>query len=366
MWTRLIVFAMSVSSMTVSANVQQESAVTSFENAPSFANAATMLRRLGHGLQFRQTALDAQKNGINLALFTLVPKNEQWMLVLPQRVESGQTGLLVWLASNDDGHVPQAVREAALNSGLAVISAMDGGEKQPLIERRAALALIGAYGYGKTHAVDPGRIFVGGTGPSAELAILLAMGYPDIFSGVLAIDGAASIGSQEVPVPLHQLLSIARNRSDIAFVATNAKARNEATSAASSFHDLCIPGARVYPVDDALSTSAMSVVLQEIEGSASFTQDEGCLSNVKAGIERGLADLANHVNRKQWPRASDLLLDLHLRYGGLVEAEVVENWDRIVPEYQNLSLQAAEHLIRSPSNLKQFIAPKPLPRPKSQ
>ena len=75
---------------------------------------------------------------------------------------------------------------------------MPPGETAPVPEGRGLLA---AYNLMERFHADPDRVFVGGFSGGSRIAMRLALGYPDLFHGVLLNAGGDPLGNAEAGAP---------------------------------------------------------------------------------------------------------------------------------------------------------------------
>ena len=78
---------------------------------------------------------------------------------------------------------------------MLVVSAAHSGNDEATFARREPLALLAAHNIRKQYPVDSDRIYIAGFSGGSRIALRLALGYPDVFRGVILNAGSAPIGS---------------------------------------------------------------------------------------------------------------------------------------------------------------------------
>lgn len=334
------------------------------KEAPPYANAASILRRVSHGLVYRSTVASAAQDRTDLTLFTVNPAEETWSVVVPEAPADGRFGAIAWIPATDDAAIPDDIREAAASEGWLIIVARNSGDDQPVLERRLALALIGTQWLNANYPVDKQRIIVGGEGDGAAIALQLAVGYADIYSSALAVRGGVPLGSEALAVPVKPLPDFLRQRSDIVFI--SGKPDDDIEEAAASFRDFCVSGTRLLtvPKNGSVADTARTA-LASIAASESHAVDAACLARYNAARDEDLAELDDIFTNSRWRHARIKLLEAHFKYGGLIEDRVFQYADRYAEEYDDLYAQAAEFVRTGPRMgvLPDFVPPPPKPFP---
>lgn len=143
----------------------------------------TILKRLGHGLRIvRQEDPSAGLLDLERASFrTRIHGTYQ---------ASRPAGLLVWMDPSDEGVLPETWGTVFDQRNLIAVAPNAAGGNH-YAWNRAGLALAAVHGLMERYAIDPNRVYVAGRGSGARMVSRLALGWPDVFQGGLAIGGAA-------------------------------------------------------------------------------------------------------------------------------------------------------------------------------
>lgn len=100
-------------------------------------------------------------------------------------------GVIVWVSPFDNGSIPDGLRAAFDERHLIWIAANDAGNDRHIFPR-AGLALDAAENIAHAYHVDRDRIFVSGLSGGGRMAAMLAVDYPDVFSGGFPIIGVTT------------------------------------------------------------------------------------------------------------------------------------------------------------------------------
>lgn len=141
-----------------------------------------------------RSALDAQTQrhriGIgNMERYAL--KDATFEVRVPQEYDPAVAhGLFVWVNAGNRGGMPRAWGELFDKHKLIFISANDSGNDRAVVVR-FGLALDGVHNLCKLYNIDPSRIYVGGISGGGKVASMLAVIYPDVFSGAVPVVGVS-------------------------------------------------------------------------------------------------------------------------------------------------------------------------------
>jgi predicted esterase len=121
-------------------------------------------------------------------------------LYVPAQMPPGGYALMVFVPPWDLPVVPSRWMPVLERHGLIFVTAANSGNDTSTLDRRAPLALIAAQNVMNRYPVDPRRVYIGGLSGGSRVALRLALGYPDLFHGVLLNAGSGPIGKL-FPVP---------------------------------------------------------------------------------------------------------------------------------------------------------------------
>lgn len=114
--------------------------------------------------------------------------DESFELYVPQRGESSPFGVIVWISSSDRGAPPRNWTALLEKHHLIFIGANKSGNDRPL-GVRVGLALDAMQNLKSQLPIDEKRIYASGISGGAKIASLLAVAYPDVFSGCFPLCG---------------------------------------------------------------------------------------------------------------------------------------------------------------------------------
>lgn len=132
-------------------------------------------------------------------------------------------GLLVWVSAGERGFIPEGWDSLMDKHKLIWVGANRSGNRHNVPGRRMALALDAVYNIKKMYNIDPNRIYVSGISGGGRVASILAMHYPDVFSGGIFVVGVECWEAIEVtgkpgqfyrpmPRPQSKYLAMAKER----------------------------------------------------------------------------------------------------------------------------------------------------------
>ena len=127
--------------------------------------------------------------------------SEKFVLYVPAQEPPQGYALLVFVPPWEDARLPQQWINALDREGMIFVSAAKSGNDANVLDRREPLALLAAHNMRQRYRLDPERIYVGGFSGGSRVALRLALGYPDLFRGVLLNAGSDAIGDAQVPLP---------------------------------------------------------------------------------------------------------------------------------------------------------------------
>ena len=214
--------------------------------APLAANSVLAERLLGPTTRARLAAAFAA-GGKAVAAFALPGPEPLAIHVPPAPPPAAGYGLLVFVPPWEDARLPSGWAAALDRAGVIAVTAARFGNSQDVERRRVPLALTAADAVIRAYPVDRARVFVGGFSGGSRVAWLLAVGWPDVFGGVLLDAGSDAIGRGGVAVPPPARRALLE-RSRIVFATGRDDAENLARDAdtRASLADWCL-AAEVVP-----------------------------------------------------------------------------------------------------------------------
>ena len=98
-------------------------------------------------------------------------------------------GLLVWISASERSDMPKKWDALMDKHKLIWIGAHRSGNRHKVPGRRMPLALDAVFNMKRMYHIDTDRIYVSGASGGGRVASILAMHYPDIFSGGIFVVG---------------------------------------------------------------------------------------------------------------------------------------------------------------------------------
>lgn len=267
---------------------------------------------------------------------TIVAGEEQFDLYVPSQAPTAGYGVLVFVPPVARFAVPAEWTAVLDDAGIIYIAARRSGNRQDTLDRRIPLALH-AYEHVRTrYRLDPQRVFVSGFSGGSRVAQRIAVGYPDVFRGVLLIGGSDPIGADGFPPAPRALMQLFQSRSRVVFATGGDDHANRGRDASSRrvMQTLCVQGLSQVPqlrvghwIPPAHGFArALTALQQPVPRSAAL---EPCRARLDAAIDRALRDVERLLAAGDVRQAGKRLGALDDRYGGLAPPRVIELARRI-------------------------------------
>ena len=262
--------------------------------------------------------------------------HERFAIYVPAKVPPHAYALLVFVPPWQDAIVPAAWIAALDRHGVIFVSAANSGNDANLIDRREPLALLAAQNIMRRYPIDPQRIYIGGFSGGSRVAMRVALGYPDLFHGVLLDAGSDPIGEQ-IPLPPAELFRQFQDSTRLVYVTGQHDDANLAMDVLSrkSMQTWCVsivdietaPWAWHAPIDPAVLDHALHM----LEKDTQHNPDQ--LADCRAYIERQLTDQLQQVTtllaNGRRDDARTLLDKIDAHYGGLAAPRSIELAEKI-------------------------------------
>jgi pimeloyl-ACP methyl ester carboxylesterase len=258
---------------------------------------------------------------------------ERFLLYVPRVPADRGYRLLVFVPPWNDAKLPSDWAPVLEREHTIFVTATESGNGISIFSRREPLALIAAENVLHQFPVDRDRVYVGGFSGGARVALRLALGYPDLFRGVLLDAGSDPIGDAQAPLPPAELFRTFQQSTRLVFLTgddDDINIEHDAESRLSmmngcvyDLHTMTISHAD-HSLTDSLSLRRALDTLLADQPPASLRRLTAC----RARIERELAaDMAHvlallHRDRPQAARA--LLRGIDARYGGLAAPQSID------------------------------------------
>ncbi len=209
-WRGLLLTCLGLVSTVIAAN-EAASGVTGllgdvvFNQYAPLSSSAELARRLVSPLNARRLQQQAAATGAAIRDQPIDLAQERFALYVPPKAPPGGYALLVFVPPWNEAKVPPEWIATLQKQGVILVTAANIGNDANVLDRREPVALLAAYNTMSRYRVDPRRVYVGGFSGGSRVALRLALGYPDLFRGVLLDAGSDVIGEQ-IPLPPRDLL----------------------------------------------------------------------------------------------------------------------------------------------------------------
>jgi len=257
---------------------------------------------------------------------------EHFLVYVPSKKPPEGYALFVFVPPWDEPRLPPDWVPILDEKGVVFVSAWHSSNEADVRTRREPLALIAAANLIEEYNVDPSRVLVGGFSGGAEVAMRLALAYPDLFRGAFMNSGNDTIGNIQTPIPPADLFRKFQEDSRLFYVVGDGDGTrvNHQNASAQSMRDWCVAHVdhRVMPHmgHDVASARALEVALTALLGPAESAP--GDLSSCRAGLDSKRAAKLQIVkgllakgDRAAARRALD---DLDAEFGGLAAPESLD------------------------------------------
>jgi hypothetical protein len=294
-----------------------------------------LLRRLISPLAAAQVEQMLHRSSQHLIEQSLDLAGERFTLYVPPRPPPAGYGLLVFVPPGETAPIPEGWGPVLDQFGVIFVSAERSGNDENVLARREPLALLAAYNLMQRFHVDPDRVFVGGFSGGSRIAMRLALGYPDLFHGVLLNAGSDPLGNSEAgapPLPPRDLWLRFQESSHLVYVTGERDLTHLGSDAASlqSMRRWCVfaldvvtdPGAGHQPATPkALGAALHALTARGTPGAAKLT---ACRADFNRVLDGQLEKVQALETAGQRDAARKLLLDIDRRYGGLAAPRTLE------------------------------------------
>jgi hypothetical protein len=273
--------------------------------------------------------------------YTLDIKAERFSVYVPDAAPPpAGYALMVYVPPWNEAAVPRRWRPVLDDAGMLFVTAAASGNDAPVLPRRAALALHAAANVAARWPVDPARIYVGGFSGGARVALHLAIGYPDVFSGALVDGSSDTIGSFLVPFPPTGLLHRAQEHLRLVYAWGTADTPNADGAAFSivSARRACLPRTARLPMPDRghqpvdAGTFRRALHLLEEPREVDDALDD-CRARLQQRSDEALAGVRELQAAGRLEKAREALGKLDAQFGHLALPQSLE-LDRELPRHE--------------------------------
>lgn len=308
-----------------------------FSDYTPLSGAAELTRRLMSPLNALRVSRVLQRSGTTLRDQVIDLSHEKFAVYVPMREPPDGYSLLVFVPPWPQAEVPRKFIPALDRHGTIFVSAAHSGNEADVLDRRDPLALLAAENIKRRYHVDPTRVYIGGFSGGARIALRIALGYPDVFTGALLDAGSDPIGGAEIPLPPAELLRRFQETTRVVYV-TGARDEDHLQMDVVSRKSL-----ESWCVFD-LVTIDMPWVAHELADTGAFNSALRALADRKPGVTNKLSTCRSRLEGEVTSQldqverlessgnradAGSLLQKLDARFGGLAGPRSIQLAERI-------------------------------------
>lgn len=307
-----------------------------FDQYTDAATSSQLIHRLLSPLNAQRIRQQAAATGITIREQPLDLSKERFTLYVPTHEPAEGYALLVFVPPWDEAQVPLTWIPVLERRGILLVTAARSGNDMDVLDRREPLALLAAGNAMSRYHVDPRRVFIGGFSGGSRIALRIALGYADLFHGVLLDAGSDVLGVQ-LPLPTRELLDQFQTSTRVVYLTGASDTSRQVADRESrqSLKHWCITDidTRTIPWTghELADPSALDRALESLDRHG--TDDPTALSDCRAHIDKDLnaqldaaeASLA-HGDREH---ARSQLQSIDAHFGGLAAPRSVELTSRL-------------------------------------
>jgi pimeloyl-ACP methyl ester carboxylesterase len=303
-----------------------------FSEYSALASTQELVRRLVSPLGALRATQAAAQEGKTLRGQPIDLAGERFSIYVPRDSPGHRYSLLVFVPPWPRAEVPAQWIPALDRHDMILVTAARSGNDTSAVDRREPLALLAAHNVLAQYAVDPQRVYVGGFSGGSRVALRLALGYPELFHGVLLNAGSDPIGNADVPLPPAELFQQFQDSMRLVYVSGERDDAHLVDDAHSrqSLERWCVfdvdtqsePRVGHEPADASAFGRALDALLRHVVTPPARLAD--CRARIAAQLSRDLQQVEAAFTRGDTAAAKRLLGGLDTRYGGLAAPRSVE------------------------------------------
>jgi len=302
---------------------------------------AELVRRLSSPLSAVRIEQAAEQAGRTLHGQAIDLTRERYSVYVPEHPHSasGAYSLLVFIPPGARPEVPRHWIPALNRYNTILVLAANSGNEAPTTDRREPLALLAMHNITAHYPVDPHQVYIGGFSGGARVALRLALGYPDVFRGVLLNAGSDSIGSADVPLPPADLFRRFQEDTRLVYLTGERDEENLARDVQSrrSLDKWCVYDvvtlSELRAAHELADTASFGRALQELSGERHSNPGklEGCRTRIDQELKARIGQVENALARGDMNDARRVLSEIDAQYGGLAAPRSVELAEHSTP-----------------------------------
>ena len=296
-----------------------------FTEYSDYSRSEELVRRLFSPLNALRIDRAATRLGKTLREQAIELANERFAVYVPASAPPQGYSLLVFVPPWSTDEVPAYWTSVLDSHGMIFVSAANSGNDANVFDRREPLALLAAKNLADRYPIDPRHIFIGGFSGGSKVALRLALGYPDLFHGVLLNAGSDPIGDEHVPLPPADLFHRFQASMRVVYVTGELDSLhlNEDTRSRQSLQRWCVfnvvaanePWSEHKPAPAAAFGHALDLLLEDASVDAGRLAQ--CRAHVESEMDASLGKAESLLAQGKSSAAHHLLERIDGRFGGL-------------------------------------------------
>ncbi len=307
-----------------------------FDQYPDLATSSQLIRRLLSPLSAQRIRQQAHATGITIREQPIDLSKERFAVYVPTHAPPDGYALMVFVPPWDEAQIPLTWIPVLERRGIVLVTAAQSGNDEDVLDRREPLALLAAGNAMSRYHIDPRRVFVSGFSGGSRVALRLALGYADLFHGVL-LDAGSDVLGQQLPLPPRELLEQFQTSTRVVYLtgATDTSRQEADRQSRQSLQRWCITDidARTIPWTghEIADPSALDRALGSLD--RHVPDDAAALTTCRARIDQDLGARLDAVEaalaRGDRDHARSQLQDIDAHFGGLAAPRSIELSSRL-------------------------------------
>jgi hypothetical protein len=305
--------------------------------SPLFSN-AQIVRRLLSPLAQESVRDILARTHKTLSPYPLDLATERFLVYVPSTAPPPDGyALLVFVPPWEHAALPFGWRLQLDRYRVIFVTAARAGNPEAVLSRRVPLALAAEANVVREYPIDRKRIYAGGFSGGSRVALRIALGFPDVFSGALLNAGADPLGVADPwggpdTLPPRDLWQRFQSSSRLVYVTGELDTPNLASDASSvqSMRERCVFDVETHETHDAghelMSPEVFGRALDRLLHAAppDPARLNACRSHLRAELEERLSQAQTLISNGRRAATRKLLLKIDQHYGGLAAPRTLQ------------------------------------------
>jgi predicted esterase len=305
--------------------------------SPLFSN-AKIVRRLLSPLAQESVREILARTHKTLSPYPLDLTKERFLAYVPSAAPPPNGyALLVFVPPWEQASIPFDWSVQLDRYGVILVTPAQGGNAQAVLSRRVPLALAAEANIAREYPLDRQRIYIGGFSGGSRVALRIALGFPDIFTGALLNAGADPVGIADPwggpdTLPSLDLFLRFQRSTRLVYVTGELDTANLGSDASSvqSMREHCVFDIATQETHDAghelMSPEAFGQALAQLlhPERSDPARLQACRSHLRTELDEQLTQAQTLISNGRHAEARRLLLAIDQHYGGLAAPRILQ------------------------------------------